>query len=64
MDAAWVDSTVQALKANPDLFKGMFKGRGAALGIISTLYVYLFLLRLPTFNLDFFCVRWGLRRKY
>lgn len=32
MNAEWIDATVQALVSNPDLFKGMFKGRGAALG--------------------------------
>ena len=32
MDMAWIDSTIGALKTNPNVFKIMVKGKGEMLG--------------------------------
>lgn len=32
MDSAWMDTTIGMLKKNPQIFKGMVKGKGAMLG--------------------------------
>lgn len=32
MDAAWIESTVATLKANPRIFKDLLQGKGAMIG--------------------------------
>lgn len=36
MDEKWVRATVQVLKANPDIFKTLLKGKGAMFGTYCT----------------------------